>query len=1471
MRKQLGMLLAICLIVCLIPIKAGATDSSLDAFLVSDQSYNNGRGASDRPFSLGWGQYQVSEGYMNLYEATGNTDWLDKMVDQSGRIFALAQDQDHDGLLGWPNAAYAHSQIKNSNFNVVGGHASAENMLQNGSFEQDVNSDLVPDGWLQEGDPSRSYRSVVPDIAIDGTAVAAVETDGSSDNRIVQELGYTPGTTYAVEALAGLTDEQFQARIEAYNVTTGQVIAFERIHHIGMEQYVFEFKAPASGVIQIRLGFENKGAAGGKAYFDRVSVKASALPRQPLVANGEFETVDSYDATMPAHWSRWHTSTAANIYLTSSPSEAYEGEKALVVETDGSSWEVAEQDIAYEPGETYTVTWRGRIAGGTGTIYGRLAVYNATQNAIIASHVFNDTDWTYYSLTFTAPAASGETVRLRLYQSAYTLPGFKTYYDAIEMEASSEQLAGNGDFERIQALDATMPEGWTRWAQSNSSNVYLEDNPAHVYKGDYSLAITTDGSSWEIAEKSIDYEPNVQYEMSFYGKVSSAVAGGRARVVNMTTNELLGDITFTSTDWLSRKFTFIAPALPGQDVRIRLFQTNSSYTGFTSWFDHIAIRIAAPVEQLLKNQNMESVDPADVTLPANWKRGVGTTATNAYLTGAPLSMSTRHTGSRGAAVKGDHSADKMLVQNVAYFPSTLYELSVNNRVASTLGEGRISVYDLTDQVELASMPLRDISWTKRNLSFISPDEWGHELQVRLIVDDAQPADFIAYFDTLLLRLVAPSEAAGWERIDTPVERANRINGAIGGSAQAWIYALSDDGVSRASVSQTIYNYAPEESYAFLVTAKASPGATGVIRVVDDTSSTVLAETTFSNSNGYAMTPLVFETPSGGHVIRLELAPAAGSSLGDQIYISQVEGGQQWDQMVQEANIVNPMLRFADMVKRDPSLHADYLTYAEDYIAYVAEQIVHKWDPYWRQISGVDGQNNGVGIYIIPNGLSTEWFPGRTLAHNQYLAFARMLYLLYDATENMPLYAAERDFYLSRANDMSRAFKSMLEPHPLNTEQSTDAYLWRYWDNMGAWDNYHYYTNPGEDISHAALTLSGPLQAYLTGQVFSMEDMKKFARTFTDIMWNQSMTDPIISGYNFRLPTAPQDYTLTTHYHLWANYAQFDPAIADITRQVCEQNTCSVYLNSILAQWSRNKLLNTGFETIDTQHSDQAMFWEPYGMVTSGSVKRVQSDAASGKWSISITGDGSTAIGLQQQLADYEPNTPYQFSLKAKASAIEPVVVEVYDATAAVMLGAGTVSGVDWTSYSLLANMPAAAGHDIRIRVYTVGTANVDDVRGLPELYRSQLPNGGFETTDLWDDILPKYWKRGDDSSAETVYLENTAPDTGLQYLTLETAADGSPQQLNFVWNGYEPGASYTLTATGKTAGAPAGGKITITDMSNAAVLAELTFTSASWVTDLATFTTPAAFDHRLLVTVTHDDPTEPGGRFQADSLGIYLN
>lgn len=1450
--------LAVALVSAMLPQAAFAQDTSTDRFVYNDQNYNYGKGISDSPLggSLGWGESYYLEGYMNMYEATGSKQWLDKMVDHTDRMMANAIDHDGDGYSGWPDFRYSHTQLKNDDFLLAGAREGTVNSVVYGDFETDSDADGVPDGWTQQGSASGSYRSAAPGDVFQGTAGVVVESDGTNENQLIQTISAAAGQAYEVEAFASVDTELTEARIELFNASTNQVVAYARAHHVGFERYVFAFTAPASGTLQLRLGLESYANAGYKARFDNVSVKPADYDT-PLV-NGAMELPEPADPTLPAGWTRWPASTVANVYVSA---DAHSGSRSIAVTTDNTSWEVAEQIIPYIPAKMYTLSFWGKVSGAGGM--GRVEIYNATDGAVVTNTEISNTFWSQGSLTFTAPAVAGKTLKVRLYQTNWMLVGFTSWFDDLAVSASDPAAGyvGNGGFETASGADPTLPANWTRWAASTAANVYLSGD---AHSGSHSLAVTTDNSSWEIAEQTIPYEPSQTYKLSFWGKVSGPEASGRVQIFNATDGVSIQTASIADTSWSPGALTFTAPAAAGKTIKIRLYQSDWTHNGFTSWFDDLALSTAVQPVERITNGTFETAASSDATLPNGWTRGAGTSSVDAYLSSV---MNTYYNGAKGAAVQSSPSGDKTLEQTVKYVPGADFVLTFWGRTSNPGGPAVVDVYNATDGATLESVSIPATAWTPYALRFTAPAAVGKTLKVR-VTAPASTSGAIGYVDLMSLKPLAWTDAAGWTRAGVPLSSAHRSTDASIFADGAGLELVRESAAAPKAV-QELYNYKPDKTYGILFMAAASAGATGFVAVRDNTAGTTLGSWSFTNTGKLQPITGQFQTPAAGHKVTVE-ATVSSSGIGHKAWVDSVTTGEYWEQMVHEGIIAAPVLRFVNAVHADAALQADYLAKADSYLDFIADNLPHKWDAYWKQTSGTDGANNGTGVYIFPNGFSTEWFPGRSLPHNQYLAFARMLYLLHDATDGYAAFAADRPFYWSRANDMARSFAGTVRAHPLNDTVGTDASLWNYWDPLGPWDNGHYSVYSNEDLSHAALTMSGAMEAYRHGQVFDRADMEKFANTFTDIMWNQSLSEPVLSWQNSRQVAGTVDKTRTYQFHAWTDFAEIDPLVWDIADAICRTDPCTPWVATDLAKWSGNKTVNPGFELADPADATLPQSWTRF-QSNGSTAYRTGTDAGLGGTAVRTKTNGTTWQVLEQKLDDYEPNTAYTISFLGKVYGSLQGRVQLFDYTTSSVVGQLLFNDTAWTRKTFAVTTPAA-GHDIRIRLYSsaVSPANqeigFDDVHVYPSLADNALPNAGFESADRWDASLPLYWKRGAQTAAANVTLDPAEHQAGESSVKLVSSADGTGQELIYEWKGYRPGAGYTVEANAKTSGG-AGGRVRIVDAATNVTLVDLAVGGAVWTAQTAAFTAPSAFDHTVRVVVTHDNPSA-AGTFWLDELAV---
>ncbi|MDF2670235.1 MAG: hypothetical protein K0R67_2541, partial [Paenibacillus sp.] len=1051
---------------------AWAADTSLDRFLVDDQTVNKGRGYSDDPIggNLAWGASYYLEGYQNAYDATGDTKWLDKIVEHTDRMLDNAVDINGDGYKGWPDSGTAHWLLKNTDFAVAGANTASAELIVNGGFETDADANGIPDSWTQAGNTAMSQRSTASQDVFTGNAGATVELDGTNGNWLVQTItGLIGGKTYEVSAYSGVDTEKANGRIEIYNSTTSQVLAFTRVHHLNYEQFVFNFVAPSSGTIQVRLGLEGTDVAGLKAHYDNISVKQTDAPGPELLLNRGMEIVD---------------------------------------------------------------------------------------------------------------------------------PG-----------------------------DATLPKDWVRFPVSSSSDVHLVSGINNWHGGTYGLQIQSDGIANHGIYQSFAYTPNQKYVVTYYGRVSDPNYKGRVQIFNATTNTALITKEFSNTWWSRYSFEFTAPSTAGQDLQIVLYHNNST---------------------------------------------------------------------------------------------------VN--------------------------------------------------------------DFQVTVDTFSIRSIVETEAAGWTRSpSTLLSSAHRTNDPDAYPNGDWGMEFTHDGTNDPLISQRILNYEEDRKHSFQINARLSTGATGAIRIRDLTASTVIASKTFTTSGPQT---LDFTTPNDPtHELQAEIyMPSGSAGQTMHVYYAKERLAPLTEHFHHDGRIGAPIIEFVRTVNQDSRLHTRYKTIADDYLDFVANNLFHKWDDYWVQISGTDGLDNGTGIYMMPSGNDTEWFPNRSENHNHYNTYVNLLYNLYSATEGIPAYTSDRQLYKSRANDLMRTFKGKLR---INTIDS-NAYEWNYWDNLGSWDDGQYvnYAQYSEDMSHGAANIPAILRAYREGFVMNGSDMDKFTRIFTDVIWNGSLQQPVLSWYLNRTPYHRDDVLRSYMFHHWIDLSIFDQEVWDIANALCRIDYCSAYAASGLYKGSANKTLNPGFEFHSTTDVTLPAAWSRW-LSTASTAFSSNTSPYVGKNSLVLRTDGSTVQGLEQQLSTYEPETEYSVAFSGKTDGVVSGKIEAIDITTSTILGSKIFANTSWADDSFTFTAPAA-GHDVRIRLYpatstpTNAEVQFDEVRALPNLSNSNIPNSGFETPNLYDPTLPRYWKRNGGNTDTEVKLDTSDKSAGASSLHITSSTSVPNKFLYYEWVGYIP-------------------------------------------------------------------------------------
>jgi len=231
----------------------------------------------------------------------------------------------------------------------------------------------------------------------------------------------------------------------------------------------------------------------------------------------------------------------------------------------------------------------------------------------------------------------------------------------------------------------------------------------------------------------------------------------------------------------------------------------------------------------------------------------------------------------------------------------------------------------------------------------------------------------------------------------------------------------------------------------------------------------------------------------------------------------------------------PMAMFAAHVAARDELAAaptyDGTTYA-DKAASILNAVLETYafhEPQWRDESASSG------YYIFPSDATFYTYAGQEMPLNQMNAMGRTALALWLATGDAA--------YRTRAEKLAGNLRANLHVG------SGDLYLWNYWGGS--------YSAPGEDISHAAISVGFAALCAEHGVSFTEADMLRFGRTLFDsvVVDNLTSHDNVgggpVNGSSYR----PQ-------LGRWAVLGLWDPRVVAAVRNYFQEFT-SVSSGSVL--------------------------------------------------------------------------------------------------------------------------------------------------------------------------------------------------------------------------------------------------------------------------------------------------------------------
>ncbi|GGD52813.1 DUF642 domain-containing protein [Paenibacillus nasutitermitis] len=1025
------------------------------------------------------------------------------------------------------------------------------------------------------------------------------------------------------------------------------------------------------------------------------------------------------------------------------------------------------------------------------------------------------------------------------------------------------EMVLNGGFE---TATGGIPNNWTR--TGGSADVYV--STTEKFAGNQAIVIKYNGTGTPKLTQTITVAPNQEYTLSYYAKTNGYQTGAILSAVDTATGSVLANSKVSDMDpvvyhpnWERYAYNFTAPS--SGSIRLEIALTFYQDTGWMAYFDQISVMAAnaSNAATIVQNASFETVNGSDSTLPQSWSRWQGSAST-AYRS---MLVTDGYDGTASAVIKANGTSWQTIEQTLAYTPNTVYTVKFSAKNNMSTAVGKVDVID-ENNITYGSITFQNDTWSVYNFTFNAPSAAGHTLKLRLLQNDYTNNKWVTVYDSVNAYPVQQTSSASWELVNGNSANAYRTNQYSPNSNVPWGVVVSNSSTQSPYYKQRLLGYAAGTKHGLSVTAKALSGSTGRVTVYNETTGTEIARKDFA-INEFGSFVLGFTTPSNtSDIVTIRIGLADNVNGHGAVY-SNVNAGEYGFYMVHEGMIMNPVLNFVKLVQNDSSLHTAYLSKANAYKAFIVDNLYSKWESNWQDI------NASSGIYKQTNSNVGQSNPGKSLANNQYLSYGGALYLLYDVTSDST--------YLNRANKMVTAFKNKLSTN------ASGGYQWNYWSNHGSWDNNFWFDDASvysfvDDLTHSAVALTGPIEAYRHGQVFTQSDMIKFSKTFTDVMWNGSASPYLISHSLNTTGAYP------IHYHSWTPYAGFWGMLAEVNASmkniisgIVKDPKQSVYFpltGTAALRWANeNTMLNQGFEYTNPADSTLPLYWQRW-QSTSATAYIDTVNFRSG--SAGMTVKTNPAAGwqvLEQIVADYEPNTEYTLSFYARnnATPAKGRVDIVTDTTSALLTTVNFDSGT-WTKYTATFRTPAAATEKLKIRLYhqdyavSGGISYFDDVSLAPSLFHSAIPNGGFEYTEFSDPTLPKWWSRGGTTLESKAVVAPAFNYRGTQSLKLETSPANGVQELMYSWYGYKPSGNYTLKFSASLgAGSTTGGKIIVRDRTAGTDLATVTFTATGQFYDYSTtFTAPTSYDHELRVIIQHDNPAASGGVIYVDELGITL-
>jgi hypothetical protein len=556
----------------------------------------------------------------------------------------------------------------------------------------------------------------------------------------------------------------------------------------------------------------NAGDEDGDGY---AGWSTSRYSPQELLNTG-FETVTSGDSTMAASWVRWQTNTT-NAHRTT---DRATGSYGLQIDSDGALWRKVYQRLGtYEPNTIYDLKFSAKTNGSAAG--GRVYIIDQTTDVILCSTAFTNTAWTAFSLACRTPAAAGHVLEVWLGHDNYRIAGGRALFDDVSVKGRfpymvHDGMVGTPIAQFIRLAHQTPSLAAQYHAKAAEYRAFLETEIVPRWESSGYI-----GNTWVSSARTYTQSPNFD-AFSHAARVANdflpynqSIAYGRMLLLLHQVN---GNATYLDRARGTGQFLKNGMTLDGEAYTWKY--SSRSAAGSAEDTSHANIDIGAARELYDSGNIFTATDMQRITNALTqkmWNGSLTAPVVKKYVNGT-----------------GDNSMSIYLVEWAEYAQWAKNILPIIAEQYRSTGNSAYAMLALA----------RIMKWDRSKLV-------------------NQGFDLATSFDA--------TQPAQWNRIGSTATTAFRdAANAFEGS-----YGLTIRSISGAAqqVNQTWEGWTPGTPYTLSFVGKATGAAGGRVRVLNETTGGVLADTTFHTTEWEQVSVGLTSPAVAGEVVRVYIGNA----------------------------------------------------------------------------------------------------------------------------------------------------------------------------------------------------------------------------------------------------------------------------------------------------------------------------------------------------------------------------------------------------------------------------------------------------------------------------------------------------------------------------------------------------------------------------------------------------------------------